>query len=1399
MKSNNKTPYLITPIAAGVLILSLTTWNLHRSAAEEIEARGPAASQSNTGAASAVPKPADGDNWTGPGTATVAWNVAGMTGNGINNANVNILISTDEGPTFPSTQASGIRNNGSSPGNGVITDTSSYTFAAFAEDDHDEDLVIPFVRRESDEPYRNRSAWVSDAQEANISSTLSRETWASNFALPQPGPNLTNRSARVTALIDDMAGDQIQRDTEMTADYHQVYHWTAGSYSDGILHNDDMYWDNPANWSPNGVPGSDDIVNLDMDHVVRSTAPRTVYGFNMSTGALDFDNPGHSLTIGESGVWSGGALEDIVNILPGVIFTLSGNTQKRIGAGGVFNNQGTVMWTAGTLNGYQNSTFNNKSGGSFIMSADGDVFSQYSSGNVFNNKPGALFIKSGNSAAPDGESLVDEWTFNNDGTIRSDIGILRFNTVLNLNGGGSISRNGTSSAMVRSTQHFTLTGTTSIINITFEAGSDWHGNTDPGTAGNGTIATSGGGVFDWTSGTVHNTVNIAAGSTFTLTGADLKQIGGGAVLNNYGNASWSGTGDFQGYQNSTFYNHPDATFSSTSDADFVNYSSGNEFVNMAGAIFQKTAGMENNRCDWAFNNHGTVLVSSGALASNNGGTSSGTFAPTGTGYVQFTGGTHSLITTAKIQGTGKTQILGGVVIAVNPVNAASTATTLDIAGGTLTSAAAGSFTAIGTVNWTGGEIGGTFNVQTASQIRLTTGEIKQIATGGVIHNSGAATWEGPGLLRGYQNSTWINKPGSSFTVLTDGDVFGNYSSGNVFNNEPGASFIKSIGADENSSYIDEWSFNNNGTVQSQQGTLHFNTILNLNVGSTFAGAGRILLDGTTNLNTSLSSAGNPELVGTLNATEASFSGSNPFVWSSGEINGAFTLVAGSVMDLISGNIKQIGSGGVIANFGRINWRLGLLRGYQNSTLNNESGAVFDATVDGDVFGNYSSGNVFNNKAGALFIKSATTGGSTVVDEWTFNNSSSIRSDAGLLHFNTALDLRDGGSISRNGNVSARILSSYNFLLTGTTTVSNVTFETVGDWHGNTAEETTGNGTIATQSNGVFEWTGGTAHNTVNIAPGSTFSISGNSLKQISGVLNNRGIATRTGNGELRGYQNSSFVNHSGAVFNVQTNAPFTNYSSGNRLFNSGVLNIGSPIGVSPLHWGFTQTATGRLNVDIGGPVAATPDFDQFNISGDAVLAGSVGVTLVNAYAPSVNTEFPILTFGSRSGSFSSVSGIGSFWSLKYEADRVSVVSRNLPTNFTDWANYFFEDSLPVENLISGDPDHDGLTNLAEYAFGLNPHAADAAPTTGGILPVSGSQYLTLTYNRPAGSAALTDITYMGERSSSMVAATWFASGVITHSVTLLPGGEEERVVIRSTEPIESATNDFLHLKVIKSD
>jgi subtilisin-like proprotein convertase family protein len=51
--------------------------------------------------------------WTPGDTETITWNVAGTTANGVNTANVNILLSTDEGLTYDTVLASDVPNDGS--------------------------------------------------------------------------------------------------------------------------------------------------------------------------------------------------------------------------------------------------------------------------------------------------------------------------------------------------------------------------------------------------------------------------------------------------------------------------------------------------------------------------------------------------------------------------------------------------------------------------------------------------------------------------------------------------------------------------------------------------------------------------------------------------------------------------------------------------------------------------------------------------------------------------------------------------------------------------------------------------------------------------------------------------------------------------------------------------------------------------------------------------------------------------------------------------------------------------------------------------------------------------------------------------------------------------------------
>ena len=74
---------------------------------------------------------------------------------------------------------------------------------------------------------------------------------------------------------------------------------------------------------------------------------------------------------------------------------------------------------------------------------------------------------------------------------------------------------------------------------------------------------------------------------------------------------------------------------------------------------------------------------------------------------------------------------------------------------------------------------------------------------------------------------------------------------------------------------------------------------------------------------------------------------------------------------------------------------------------------------------------------------------------------------------------------------------------------------------------------------------------------------------------------------------------------------------------------------------YTQSSTGIFAVEIDGLLAGT-QFDQYNLSpsnianGIATLAGTLDITKAAAFDPPVGTEFTIMTFDSRVGTFGTV-------------------------------------------------------------------------------------------------------------------------------------------------------------------
>ncbi len=155
---------------------------------------------------------------------------------------------------------------------------------------------------------------------------------------------------------------------------------------------------------------------------------------------------------------------------------------------------------------------------------------------------------------------------------------------------------------------------------------------------------------------------------------------------------------------------------------------------------------------------------------------------------------------------------------------------------------------------------------------------------------------------------------------------------------------------------------------------------------------------------------------------------------------------------------------------------------------------------------------------------------------------------------------------------------------------------------------TGNGTVSTGNGAVWR----------NVA-GSTFDAQGDGTFAYIG-------------GAIPKFENDgTFVKSGGSGTGATT---FDTES----FVNTGTLNIQVGILSLLLNSVFTQTASGTLDINIGGVTPGT-QFNQVSVEGQANLDGTLNVSLTNGFVPRNPDYFQVLTYDFAVGQFATINGL----------------------------------------------------------------------------------------------------------------------------------------------------------------
>jgi len=251
---------------------------------------------------------------------------------------------------------------------------------------------------------------------------------------------------------------------------------------------------------------------------------------------------------------------------------------------------------------------------------------------------------------------------------------------------------------------------------------------------------------------------------------------------------------------------------------------------------------------------------------------------------------------------------------------------------------------------------------------------------------------------------------------------------------------------------------------------------------------------------------------------------------------------------------------------------------------------------------------------------------------------------GVVALSPGRDLNNAGTLQASGGGTFEVNMGGGGIINNTGTLQAIGGSTLEVFNGGTV---TNKGTFFVDGVSKLIFSGVpsiTNSGMVGIASGGTLDTRGSNYVQTAGVTNVNGVlSTAPGLVDIRG----GTLSGAGAVVG--------------DVKNGGTVAPGNSPGILLVTGNYTQTSAGLLDIEIGG-LAAGSGYDQLRVFGDASLAGTLDVDLIDSFAPTADAFFDILLTGfffpgSVSGTFNTVDlptlSTGT-WAVSYLSDRVRV-------------------------------------------------------------------------------------------------------------------------------------------------